>query len=61
MEKRDGDDGPLWRFVDDVGVGKPVIFEKQNKKQAKSVPQYDTLQGQKPTFRLVVGITLKDK
>ncbi len=28
MEKHDGDEGPLWSFMDDVCVGEPVVIRK---------------------------------
>lgn len=30
MEEHDGDQRPLWSFVDDVGVGEPAVVREQN-------------------------------
>lgn len=33
MEKNNSDEGPLWSFVDDVCVGKPVAVRKKKNPQ----------------------------
>ena len=33
MEEHDGNQGPLWSFMDDVSVGKPAVVRKQSDQQ----------------------------